>query len=147
MPDTNSTSGQPGLATLVGGLIEDMQKLVRQEVALARREVSQEWDKAKEASALLAGGVAVFAIVGILFGFTLVKVLHQYALPQHEWACFAIVTGVFALGGGLLVYAAMTKFNQVNVIPSESVESIRQDVEAVSDAVGGPPTNNLVRQR
>jgi len=147
MPETNSAGTQPSLSSLVGGLIEDMQRLVRQEAALARREVKEEWDKTKEATGLLAGGLTVFAVVAILFGFTLVHLLRQYVLPDYEWACFAIVTVVFALGGGLLVYAALAKFNQVRMMP-QSVESIRQDVEAVSAAVGGgPPTHNLVRQR
>jgi uncharacterized membrane protein YqjE len=131
----------------VGGIIEDTQQLIRQEAALARREVKEEWDKTKEAAGLMAGGLTVFAVVAVLSSFTLVKLLQQYVLPNHEWACFAIVTVVFALGGGLLVYAAMARFNQVHMMP-QTVESLRQDVEAVSSAVGGgPPSTTLVRQR
>jgi len=135
MPDNTPAESQPSVASLIGGLIDDTQRLIRQEVALAKRGVEEEWEKTKEGAALLAGALALFTLVAILFGFTLVKLLYQYVLPEHEWACFAIVTVGFAIGGALLLYAGLTKFKQVNVVPQQSVESIRQDVEAVANAV------------
>jgi hypothetical protein len=135
MPDNTPAESQPSVASLVGGLIEDTQRLIRQEVALAKRGVEEEWEKTKEGAALMAGALALFTLVAILFGFTLVKLLHQYVLPNHEWACFAIVTGGFAVGGALLLYAGLTKFKQVDVVPQQSVDSIRQDVQAITDAV------------
>jgi len=148
MADTNSAGTQTSIASLVGGLIEDTQRLVRQEVALARREVQAEWDKTKEGASLLGGAVVLFSLVGVLFAFTLVKLLHHYVLPNHEWACFAIVTLLFAAGGGLLLYAALAKFRQVHVIPPQSMESLREDVQAVTAAVTADRTqnNNLIRR-
>lgn len=135
MPDNTPTSAQPSVASLLGGLIDDTQRLIRQEVALAKREVEEEWTKTKEGAGLLAGALALFILVAILFGFTLVKLLYQYWLPNHEWACFAIVTAVFAVGGAILFFAALAKFRQVHVVPPQTVESLRQDVEAVTQAV------------
>jgi len=148
MADTNSAGTQTSIASLVGGLIEDTQRLVRQEVALARREVQAEWDKTKEGASLLGGAVVLFSLVGVLFAFTLFKLLHHYVLPNHEWACFAIVTLLFAAGGGLLLYAALAKFRQVHVIPPQSMESLREDVQAVTAAVTADRTqnNNLIRR-
>ena len=54
MPENLQADSQPGVASLVGGILEDAQKLIRQEVALARREVAQAWDKAKMGAALLS---------------------------------------------------------------------------------------------
>jgi hypothetical protein len=135
MLDTNPAGNQPSVATLVGGLIEDSQRLIRQETALARREIREEWDKTKEGAALMASGMVLLALVGILFAFTLVKLLQQYVLPGYEWACFAIVTALFAIGGALLMYAGLTRFRQVHVVPPQTAESLRQDVQAVTAAV------------
>jgi hypothetical protein len=148
MPDTKPTENPPSVATLVGGLIEDSQRLIRQEAALARREIQQEWDKTKEGAGLLAAAQAVFTLVAVLFGFTLVKLLQQYLLPDYEWACFAIVTVLFAIGGGLLLAAGLMKFKQVHMMP-QSVESLRQDVQAVTSAVAAerPPGSPYARQR
>lgn len=149
MADTNSVESQPSVASLVGGLIEDTQRLVRQEVALARSEIQAEWDKTKEGASLMGGAVVLFSLVGVLFAFTLVKLLHQYLLPNHEWACFAIVTVLCALGGGVLLYSALAKFRQVHVTLPQTVDSLREDVQAVTAAVTNdrPQGNNLIRQR
>jgi hypothetical protein len=146
MPDNTPAGAPPSLASLFGGLIEDTQQLVRQEVALARREMQEEWTKAKDGGALLGGALVLFALVGVLFGFTLVELLHQYVLPQHLWACHAIVMVLFAVGGGLLFYAARAKLDQVHLVPPQSADSLRKDVQAVTSAVTAPPqSSNLVR--
>jgi len=149
MIDTNSAENQPSVAKLVGGLIEDMQRLVRQEAALARQEIQAEWDKAKDGASLMGGAVVLLALVGVLFAFTLVELLHHFVLPDQEWACFAIVTALYAVGGGILLYAAMAKFRQVSVIPPRTAESLREDMQAMSSAVttDRPQGNNLMRQR
>src|SRR5471032_1803119 len=64
-----SRVAQSSVASLVGGILADGQKLVRQEVALARREVAETFDKAKTGLALLSGALAVWVVVGVLLGF------------------------------------------------------------------------------
>jgi hypothetical protein len=147
MPETTPAGAQPSMATLVGGLIDDTQRLIRHEAALARREIEEEWSKTKEVAALMAAAISLFTLVAILFGFTLVKLLQQYLLPNDEWACFAIVTVVFALAGGILLYASLDKFKHVHVVPPQTVESLRQDVQAVASAVTAerPQGNSYVR--
>ncbi len=149
MPDMNSAGSQPSLATLVGGLIEDTQQLVRQEVALARRELSEEFDKTKQGAAFMAGALVLFAQVGLLVAFTIVKLLQQYVLPNYEWACFAIVTALFVVVGGLLLWAGLAKIQQVNLVPRRTVDSLREDVQAVTSAVTTDrnQANALLRQR
>ena len=93
MPQNSQGNPQPGVASLVGGILEDGQKLVRQEIALAQHEVAGAWDKAKTGGAFLSSALVVFAVGGVLLGFMLVKLLHQYLLPNHEWACFGIGGG------------------------------------------------------
>jgi hypothetical protein len=147
MPDTNATDNPPSVATLVGGLIEDAQRLIRQEAALARREIQEEWDRTKEGVGLLAAALAFFSLVAVLFGFTLVKLLQQYVLPNDEWACFAIVTTLFGFGGGVLLLAGLMKFKKVQAMP-QTVESLRQDMQAVTSAVTERPVGTpYARQR
>ena len=103
MPVKNESSDPvPGMASLVGGIIEDTQRLVRQEVALARSEAQEAWDKAKMSAALLAAALTVCMPSGVLLGLMLVRLLEQ-VLP-YEWACFGIVGCSFAILGGLLIY-------------------------------------------
>jgi len=149
MPDLNTAGSPPSLASLVGGLIEDTQQLVRQEAALARRELSEELNKTKSIAACVAGALVLLTQVGMLLAFTLVKVLQHFVLPDHEWACFAIVTALFVVTSGLLMGVAVAKIRQVNLVPQQTVDSLREDVQAVTAAVSGdrPQGNALLRQR
>lgn len=148
MSENHQADAQPGVAALVGGILEDAQKLVRQEVALAQREVAQAWDKAKMGVALLSSALAVCSVVGVLLGFMLVRLLHQYLLPDHEWVCFAIVGGLAALLGGVLIYCGLNQINQVHLSLPQTAETLRDDAQAVSDAVSGvrPATHALLKR-
>jgi hypothetical protein len=148
MPENLQAEPEPGVASLVGGILEDAQKLVRQEVALAQREVAHAWDKAKTGAALLSSALAVLAACGVLLGFMLVKLLHQYVLPNHEWACFGIVGGLVGLLGGALLYRGRTEINKVHLTLPQTAESLREDAQAVSNAVTGdrPSTHALLKR-
>ena len=148
MPENIQPDSQPGVASLVGGILEDAQKLIRQEVALARREFAQAWDKAKMGAALLSSALAVFVVCAVLVGFMLVKLLHQYLLPNHEWACFGIVGALVGLLGGALIYCGLNQIKQVHLSLPQTTETLRQDAQAVSDAVSGgrPSTHALMKQ-
>lgn len=148
MSENHQTDAQPGVASLVGGILDDAQKLVRQEVTLARREVAQSWDKAKTGVALLAGAAAVGVVSGVLLSFMLVKFLQQYLLPDPEWAGFAIVGGAVALVGAALAYCGLNQINQVHMSLPQTGETLRDDAQAVSEAVsGGRPAPHAILKR
>ena len=132
MLETHQADGQPGVALLVGGILEDTQKLVRQEVALAQREVAQAWDRSKTAVALLTSALVVFGVADVLLGFMLAALLRQYLLPNHEWACFAIAGGLFAVFGGALLCCGIQQMSKVHVTLPQTVETLRQDVKALN---------------
>jgi Putative Actinobacterial Holin-X, holin superfamily III len=135
MPENNHVDVLPSVASLVGGILEDGQKLVRQEVALARREVAETCDKAKTGVALLSSALAVCGAAGVLLGFMLVKILSQYLLPSHEWACFGIVGVVFALLGAALVSCGIRKMNEIRLSLPQTTGTLRDDAQAVGAAV------------
>jgi len=137
MSENHQADAQPGVASLVEGILGDAQKLVRQEVAFAQREVAQEWDKAKMGVALVASALAVCSVAGVLLGFMLVKLLQQYLLPDHEWACFGIVGGLVAIPGGALIYCGLNQINYVHLSLPQTTETLREDAQAVGDAVSG----------
>jgi Putative Actinobacterial Holin-X, holin superfamily III len=148
MSENHQADAPPGVAALVGGILEDAQKLVRQEVALAQREVALTWDKAKMGVALLAGALTVCSVAGVLLGFMVVRLLYQYLLPNHEWACFAIAGCLVALIGGALIYCGLKQISQVHLSLPQTAETLREDVQAVSDAMsGGRPSPHALLKR
>jgi len=135
MPENHQPDAPPSVASMVGGILEDAQKLVRQEIALARCEVAETADKAKTGVALFSSALVVCTVGGVLLGFMLVKVLQQFLLPDHEWACFGIVGGVVALVGAALVLCGREKIKEVHLSLPQTTQTLRADAQAVGAAV------------
>jgi VIT1/CCC1 family predicted Fe2+/Mn2+ transporter len=127
MPE-NVQSDAPSMATLVGGIIQDAQRLVRQEVALARREMQVELDKAKGASVALAIGAGLAMLGGVFLGLTVVFLLHEPGgLPL--WASFLIVGGVLAIGGAIGLFAGIQQVRTISLVPPQTAETLQENVQ------------------
>lgn len=135
MIENHQVDLQPDVTTLVGGILKDAKKLVWQEIALAQREVKQEWDKGKTAVAWFSGAFVAFVAGAVFLGFMLAMLLHQYLLPNHEWACFGIVGGLFALLFGALIYGGIQQINKVHVTFPQTAEALGADAPPVAPAV------------
>jgi protein-S-isoprenylcysteine O-methyltransferase Ste14 len=127
MPENVQTEA-PSMASLVGGIIHDAERLVRQEIALARREMQLEFNKAKEASAALTAGTGVLAIGIVFLGLVVVFLLHELGgLPL--WASFLIVGGVLAIVGAILLYAGIVQFRKVSLVPPQTAETLQENAQ------------------
>jgi hypothetical protein len=126
MNDRPTTDG-PSLTSLVSGIVTDVQKLVHQEIQLARTEIKQEWDKAKSAAVSMLAGVLLLTLGGLLLGFMLVYLVNWFGVPL--WGSFGIVGGAFALLGLLLAGMGYAQARRVNVIPPQTVQSLKENVQ------------------
>lgn len=128
MPENVHTDSSPSMSSLVGGIVQDAQQLIRQEVTLARQELQQELDKAKTAAVSFGAAVGVGALSAVLLSFMLVYLLSDTAgLPW--WASFAIVGGVLAVVGGILMAVAKNQASEVHLMPRQTVETMRENVQ------------------
>jgi hypothetical protein len=126
---TPATGGStPSLATLVGGIVSDLQTLIRQELQLARREVQAELNKAKFGFAFLAAGAGLLAPAVLSLLLMLDYLLKEYTtIPL--WGCFGIVGGGFLLLGGLLIAAGVAKVRQLHLVPPQTAETMKENVQ------------------
>jgi uncharacterized membrane protein YqjE len=128
MADRITTEPSPSMASLLGGIVSDVQTLVRQEITLAKTEMLGEWDKAKTAAGAMAAGAAVLALAGVLLCVAVVCVLHEVA-ELRWWASFLIVGGALAVLGAVLYYTGRNKAAQVHVVPPQTAETMRENVQ------------------
>jgi protein-S-isoprenylcysteine O-methyltransferase Ste14 len=135
MPENLQGEAQQGVASMVGEILQDVQKLVRQELALAQREIAIAWSRAKMGVALLSSALAIFVVGGVLAGVMIAKFLHQYALPNHEWVCFGIACGLFVLAGAALTYCGIQQVERIQVSLPQSAESLHGDVPVPNGAL------------
>jgi|SRR5947209_2695471 len=130
MPENVQTETGPSLTSLVSGIVNDAQQLIRQEIALARSEVKQELNKTKAAAASFAGAAAVGVLSAVLLSFMLVYLLNwvtNNVLPV--WACFGIIGGVYVLVALILFYTGKNKAEQINLVPPQTAETMKENVQ------------------
>jgi len=128
-PPETSSSSPPTLTSLVGGIVEDLQRLIRQELQLAKSEVQQEWEKTKLAATSMAAGTAFLGLGGVLLCFMFVYLLDAYVQSIPLWGWFGIVAAILMLFGGLLLGIGRAKVSQINVIPPQTAETLKELTE------------------
>jgi len=128
MSDRISTESPPSMASLLGGIVSDIQTLVRQEIRLAKAEMMREWDKAKIAAGSMLVGATLLALGTVLLSVAVVCVLHEVAeLPW--WASFLIVGGVLTGLGAMFFLTGRSQAANVNVTLPQTTETMKENVE------------------
>ena len=115
------------LGELFSDLARDTGTLVRQEVELARTEMTQKAVQAgKHIGFLVAGGAIAYA--GFLVILAAIAIgLGQLGVP---WWLAALIVGVIvAAVGGFLVQRGLTALRQESLMPQRTVETLKEDVE------------------
>jgi hypothetical protein len=125
----NAADTPPSLTRLVGGIVSDLQTLLRQELQLAKTEARQEWDKTKTAAEAMAAGAGMLTVSGLLLCWALVHLINWAAPGMPLWACFALVGVGIGLVGGILTAVARNKAAQVHVVPPQTAETLRENVQ------------------
>jgi hypothetical protein len=132
--DVRQQNGAPSMSSLVGGIIDDAQRLIRQEIALARREMQEEMNKAKVAALSFGAAAAVGLLGAVLTGFTLAHLIHWAAGASDPsaiplWACYAIVMALFFAAAAVLFFMAKSKATEIHLVPRQTVDSLRENVK------------------
>lgn len=112
------------LGDLFGDLASDMSNLVRQEVALAKLEVTQ---KAKylgrNVGYLVVGGAVAYA--GLLAVIAAIIMLLDNYMPA--WGAALLVGVVVALVAWMMIGKAISALQQADLTPRETVETLKED--------------------
>lgn len=119
------------LGELFAELARETSTLVRQEVALARTELSQKAGKVgRELGFLAIGGAVAYAgllaiIAAIVIG------LATLGLP---WWLSALLVGVVVTGiGYFLVQKGLSALKQASLTPQQTLDTLKEDVEWIKE--------------
>ena len=118
------------IGSLIGQVANDVSKLFRQEVALAKAELKEEAAKAGKAGGMLAGAGFAGYMVAVLVSLALVFALG--AVMPLGWAAL-IVAVIWAVVGGVLYAVGRSRLKQVDPVPRQTVETLREDAQWVRD--------------
>ncbi|WP_329109210.1 phage holin family protein [Micromonospora sp. NBC_01699] len=124
---------EQSVAELVQHGTEQVSKLIRDELALARAELTQKGKHAGIGVGLFGGGGAL-AFYGL--GALVATVILALDLVLPAWAAALIIAGVLFVGAGLLAFIGKSQVSRaVPPMPSAAVRSMRADVDTVTAAV------------
>ena len=119
--------GRATLGSLALDILEDVRRLIVQEVNLAKHEILAEVTKVQRAILSMALGVGLLVLGGLLLIIMLVHLLQALTnLPL--WACYAIVGGVLAGTGWFAVMNGKTQAKTVDFVPNQTIETIKETV-------------------
>jgi hypothetical protein len=124
MPNT-----EPSMTKLIGGIIDDTQRLVLQQAELLKADLRKDFQEAKEVGQSLMIAGSLLGVGGLLLSFALVYLI-KWAVPAlHESACFGIVGGLIALAGGIVYYQGREKLDKLNPVPEQSAQALKENLQ------------------
>ena len=112
------------LGDLLGDLATNMSNLVRQEVALAKVEITQKatYVGRNVGYLVIGGAVAYAALLAII-----AAIIMLLAKVMPHWGSALIVGAVVGAIGWMLVGKAMAALQQTDLTPRETVETLKED--------------------
>ncbi len=132
-PQQTGGEDHQGIGELIGEITQDLSRLFRQEVDLAKAEMKQEAKKAGKASGMLVGAGLAGLMVIILLSFALVYALDA-VMPQG-WAA-VIVAVLWAIVGAVLFSMGRKQLKTVDPVPQQTVETLKEDAQWLRNPTG-----------
>jgi uncharacterized membrane protein YqjE len=120
------------VASLLRELIDEIGRLLRQELRLARAETSEKISQAQN------GAIAL--IVGLLLGFCALLILLQavvvaLATTMPAWLASVIVGAATAVIGFILIWQGQRNLSPASLVPERTLRSVRADKDLVTEKV------------
>ncbi len=119
--------GQSSVGELLSEVTSDLSKLLSQEVALAKAEVSQEAAKAKTIGTAFGAAAAAGYFLLLFASLTLAYGLGD--LFDHLWLGALVVTGLYAIATAVLVAKGRAAAKSFNPKPEQTIESLKEDAQ------------------
>ncbi len=112
------------LGELFSDLTREMSTLVRQEVALAKTEMTEKASTfGKNAAMLVVGGALLYAAFLALVATCVIAL--AYALPW--WLAALIMTIIVAIIGGVLAWLGVENLKKSQLAPTQTVDTLKED--------------------
>jgi Putative Actinobacterial Holin-X, holin superfamily III len=122
-----STASDASVAELVKQLSEQTSRLARQEVELAKAELSAKGKRAGLGAGMF-GGAGLFGLYAV--GALTATAILGLATAVAAWLAALIVAAVLAAIAGVLALQGRTKVKQATPpVPEQATESVKEDVQ------------------
>jgi nitrate/nitrite transporter NarK len=131
--DRQDQVAETSIGELIGNISDDLSRLFRQEVELAKVEVKQEAAKAGKAAGLLGGAGFAGYLAVVLLSFAVVFGLAN--VMDAGWAAL-IVAVVWLVVGGVLYLSGSQRLKTVDPMPRRTVDTLKEDAKWLKNPTG-----------
>jgi uncharacterized membrane protein YqjE len=122
------------IGELFGQLSQDMTLLVRQEVQLARTEMTEKLSRITTNLLSVGAGGFVAYLGGLALMAALILAIRDLANISLAWSAL-IVGAVLAIVGYVMMQKGLKELKATELAPRRSVENIKDDVQSIKDDV------------
>jgi len=130
--DLSAPASQESLGSLVTGIVEDLQNIVRGELALAKTELKDEAAGIGRGVGMLAAG----AIVGLVaFIFLMLGLTYLINRWLTMWQSAAIVGAGLLIIALILLMVGRSKVSSASLTPTQTIDSLKEDQEWASQQI------------
>jgi hypothetical protein len=115
------------VSRLVAGIIDDAQKLVRQQVEMLKSEVREDFRRSKRAAEYGSLGIVLLTVGFLGLVTSLAYLLHerfQYSL----WASWGITGGIFLIAGAALAATSYILLERFNPLPDKTFNALQENL-------------------
>ena len=131
MKDLSRTEDRP-LGELFSDLANETSTLVRNEVALAKIELTQKaTDIGKNIGFLAIGGAVAYAAFLALAA----AIIMLLAKAMPAWVAALIIAFLVAATAWLLISSALSKLQRTELMPEQTVETLKEDAQWIKEQV------------
>lgn len=133
--------GERSIGDLIKNLRDETQMLLRQEVALAKTEISEKMSKlARNVAYLVIGGVILYTAGLFLLGAVACAIVVGLRAADVEpgvysWLAPLIVGAVVGIVGIVLVSKAIAALRRESMVPEKTVASIQENKEWIEHKI------------
>jgi len=127
---------EPSLSSLVGGIVNDVQDLIKQQLQLTRKEIEDDLRKTRDAAVLFGVGIGISLLSAISFCLMFAHLLHWLTAPHGTdpaafplWACHGVVGAALVIIGGVLVCTGKQKMKAVDPLHNPATQALKENVQ------------------
>lgn len=125
------SEAEASLSPIVSGILQDVQTLFRQEVALAKAEVKQELVTARDAAIGFSLGAGVGALAALMLSFGLVHLI-AWAGSLPLGAAYAIVGVAYAAVAGVSFMTGKKALDETDFVPHQTIQTMKENVRWIA---------------
>ncbi len=119
-----------GIGRDIADIAQDLQKLVQQEVLLAQAELEEQVRRSTRAAAF---GILAFIFLLVNFVFLGAAGMFALALVLPLWLSALITAGALLILMAVAGLIALWQLRQIQVVPQQTVESVKENIRWLSD--------------